>query len=217
MATTMTACLFYLLHYPPTFEQLRNEIDEVFNSVEEIKMGPQLESCRYLKACLDETLRLSPPVGGVLPREVLRGGMTIDGNFFPAGTDVGVSLYTLQRQEKYSHNALFFQPQRWMVEDTDTDHHETAMLAQSAFSPFSLGPRGCPGKGMAYGEMTLTLARIVFLFDMRLESNPPRIGKESQEPALFQTRDCFVSAHDGPVVEFRPRVKTESESLQQLI
>lgn len=68
MATTMTATLFYLLHYPSTLHLLRDEIDSKFHSADDIVMGPRLSSCIYLRACIDETLRLNPPVGGVLPR-----------------------------------------------------------------------------------------------------------------------------------------------------
>ena len=152
-ATTMTATLFYLLHYPSTLDRLRNEIDNTFSTVEDIVMGPMLNSCIYLRACLDETLRLNPPVGGVLPREVLNDGITIDGNFYPAGTDVGTSLYALQRQEKYFRNALSYEPQRWL-ETEGSSNDEKLVSTAAAFAPFSLGPRGCPAKGMAYAEVS---------------------------------------------------------------
>lgn len=153
MATTMTATLFYLLHYSLTLDRLRKEVDSTFAWVEDIVMGPQLNSCIYLRACLDETLRLNPPVGGVLPREVLNGGAIIDGDFYPAGTDVGTSLFALQRQEKLFRNALSYEPQRWLETEGSGNEEKSASTA-AAFAPFSLGPRGCPAKGMAYAEVS---------------------------------------------------------------
>ena len=86
-----------LIEYPSTLDRLRKEVDSPFSLIEDIVVGPQLNSCVYLRACLDETLRLNPPFGGVLPREILNDGAIIDGNFYPAGTDIGTSLYALQR------------------------------------------------------------------------------------------------------------------------
>jgi cytochrome P450 len=34
--------------------------------------------------------------------------------------------------------------------------------------PFSVGPRNCIGRNLAYAEMRLILARIIFSFDLRL-------------------------------------------------
>lgn len=206
MATTMTATLFYLLHYPSVLDRLRNEIETVFEKVEDIVMDPRLNSCIYLRACLDETLRLNPPVGGILPREVLKGGATIDGNFFPAGTDVGVSLYALQRQERSFRNALLYEPERWIGKES-LNNSGLSVTTHPAFAPFSLGPRGCPAKAMAYAEMMMTLARMLFTLDIRLESefSGARGGSNEVQPPQFRTNDFFVSTHDGPMVQFRER------------
>ncbi|KAL8841180.1 MAG: hypothetical protein Q9170_001034 [Blastenia crenularia] len=206
MTTTMTATLFYILHLPSTMDRLYAEIDSTFTSLEDIVMGPQLTSCRYLRACLDESLRLSPPVGGILPREVLHGGITISGNFFPQGADIGVPIYALQRQEKYFLNATSYEPQRWLVEKSDTTSvYGDVTQAYSAFSPFSLGPRGCPGKSMAYSEMMVTMARIVWLFEMKLTGQEDFARKRADGAVEFKTWDSFTSTHDGPVVSFRKR------------
>ena len=199
MATVMTATLFYLVHDPWTLAQLRKEIDETFQSVDEIRLGPQLSSCRYLKACIDESMRLTPPIPGLLPRKVVHGGLLIDGHHFPEGTEIGACLYALHRRESYFRNAAAFEPQRWLME------REATPLAYQAYSPFSLGPRGCPGKALAYAEMTLTLAKMVFLLDMRLESEVA--DHDSAGPVEFETRDFFVVAHDGPNVVFKNREK----------
>ncbi|KAL8789819.1 MAG: hypothetical protein Q9195_006654 [Heterodermia aff. obscurata] len=195
MATTLTATIFHLLHNPSTLTRLRTELDRTFSSATAIVIGPKLNTCTYLRACLDESLRLNPPVGGVLPREVLHRGLTINNNFFPPGTDIGVSLYALQRQEKYFTSPEVYEPARWAGGEGFTATTE-------AFAPFSLGPRGCPAKGMAYAEMMVVLARMVFLLEMRLVPGSELV---EQKPARFMTKDFFVSTHEGPVVQFRRR------------
>ena len=206
MATTLTATIFHLLHNPSTLSLLRAEIDRTFPSVTAIVMGPELNTCTYLRACLDESLRLNPPVGGVLPRETLHHGITIAGNFFPAGTDLGVSLYALQRQEKYFSQPEVYEPSRWIAGDEGVPKQdgEAFTATAEAFAPFSLGPRGCPAKAMAYAEMMVVLARLVFSLEMRLAPGSKVVGPA---PARFVTKDYFVSTHEGPVVQFRKRAR----------
>ncbi len=155
-------------------------------------------------------MRLSPPVGGLLPREVLPGGITIDGHHFPAGTDVGTPHYAIHHKEEYFPEAFAYKPERWIVGSGVSA--ESAALAHSAFCPFSVGPRGCIGKGIAYLELSIALARVVWLYDIRLAVNGPRVGEGS--PGLewgrrrtdeYQSFDAFVSMKDGPLVEFRAR------------
>jgi cytochrome P450 len=85
-ATALAATLFYLLRNPTKLATLQKEIRGMFSSADEIVGGKQLTDCHYLKACIDEAMRLAPPVPGLLPREVTAPeGITVDGVFLPCG------------------------------------------------------------------------------------------------------------------------------------
>jgi len=160
---------------------------------------------------------MTPGVGGILPREVLQDGITIDGKYFPPGVDIGVPIYALQHNEKYHSKPFEYIPERWLVNDAaqhgSLGSAASVALSKSAFCPFSVGPRGCVGKGMAYKELTLIVARLVFHFDMR--TAPGTTAGEGDfangEASLrhrkgeFQGFDKFVLKADGPMVEFRVR------------
>lgn len=196
--------------------KLNEEIRTAFTSVEEIRGGSKLSECRYLRACIDEALRMTPGVGGILPREVLSGGIIVENIYFPAGVDIGVPIYALQHNEAYHPQPFEYIPERWLVNEnikTGLGSSENVALAKSAFCPFSLGPRGCVGKGMAYKELSVILARMIFIFDMRIspgttagEGNPS-LGIESlrHRKREFQGLDKFVLKADGPMVEFKLR------------
>jgi cytochrome P450 len=222
-STAMAATLFYLVRHPDALAKATEEIRSKFSSVEDIHQGPQLTSCTYLRACIDEAMRLSPSVGGLLPREVLPGGITIDGERIPAGTIVGTPHYAIHHNPAYYPDPFEYRPERWIaVKNKDSGDEKIGMaagfteeqvaLAQSAFCPFSIGPRGCIGKGLAYVEMTNTLARVLFMYDLRKavgvadpgEGNP---GAEwgRHRPGEFQLIDTFTSLKNGPMVEFRRR------------
>lgn len=236
-STALSACFHYLLHNPTTLSSLTSIIRTTFPDLQSITLGPLLASCTYLRACIDEAMRLSPPVPSLLPREVLRGGMQIDGVHVPESTVVGVSAYALHRNEMYFPNRGAYDPERWMLAphpdpnpnlnpnpnnnsgpETPTSTpgtrtgtaaattEKTLALAQSAFCPFSIGPRGCIGKGIAYLELSVALARVLWLYEMRLvpEKGERGIGKGEEEEE-YKLIDCFVAHKDGPVVEFKVR------------
>lgn len=215
-ATSITSTVFYILHNPTVLAKLNDEVRSAFTHVEEIRGGGKLSECHYLRACIDEALRMSPIVGGILPREVLSGGITVDNTYFPAGIDVGVPIYALQHNEAYHPQPFEYIPERWLLNEnvkTGFGSLESVALARRAFCPFSLGPRACVGKGMAYKELSIILARLIYVFDMRIspgttagEGNPS-LGEESlrHRTGEFQGLDKFVLRADGPLVEFKLR------------
>ena len=212
IATALTATLFYCLHYPPALSRLQDEIRSVFADVDEIRSSQRLDSCHYLRACINEALRLSPPVGALLPREILPGGLTVDDQHFPEGIDIGVPHYALHHNELHYPEPFVFKPDRWIVStDPNCEKSSEAAVAaaQSAFCAFGLGRHVCVGRGLAYAEMSVMLARIFWLYDMRLWGSlgegRTSLGKGRERTNEFQTWDSFTSTHEGPMVEFKLR------------
>ena len=147
-----------------------------------------------------------------MPREVLSGGIEVDGHFFAKGIEIGVPHYAIHHNETYYPEPFRYMPERWLVEsEHDGQGTQQLALAQSAFCPFSIGPRGCVGKIMAYQEMMTVLARMLWEFDLRLERGS-KVG-EGFETGVegrrrrdeYQLYDNFASRSDGPMMEVRRR------------
>ncbi|RDW60060.1 putative cytochrome P450 67 [Coleophoma crateriformis] len=214
-STALAAAFFYLVHNPAALGKLEHEIRSTFSDIEEIHSSPTLNSCIYLRAVIDEAMRLSPPVGGILPREVLPGGIDIDGLHIPEGCVVGTPHYAIHHNADYYPSPFTFNPERWITDSSPFVTRDSVTLAQSAFCPFSIGSRGCIGKGVAYVELMTSLARVVWLYDMRKAQQEPwmsKIGEGSadqefgrQRVAEYQMKDSFTSFKDGPWVEFLAR------------
>jgi len=210
-STAMAGTFFYLAHNPATLQKLAKEIREKFDDVEEIVTGPKLNECHYLRACIDESMRMSPPVPGVAPRKVLAGGIEIDGHHIPEGFDVGVPHYTIHHNPDYYPKPFDYVPERWLTDPAANPMHDGLEAARSAFCPFSIGLRGCIGKGLAYVELTVTIARVLFLYDLRLApgmnlgggGKDMEVGRERANE--YQIEDRFASKKDGPILQFRPR------------
>lgn len=159
-------------------------------------------------------MRLSPSIGGLLPREVLPGGLEIEGRYFPPGTVIGTPHYAIHHNDAYYPEPFTFNPLRWIEASDTTD--ASVQLAQSAFCPFSIGPRGCVGKTMAYAEMKILLARMTWLYDMRLKEGStlgegnPALGLGRARKDEFQLDDWFAARAHGPMVEFKRRQESFS-------
>ncbi|KAI0481677.1 cytochrome P450 [Xylaria cf. heliscus] len=210
--TVMSALFFYLSRNNDIYDKLATEIRQTFATEADIRGGPRLASCRYLRACIDEALRMSPPVSGTLWRELYpderRKPFVVDGHVIPPGTQVGVSTYALHHDEDYFSAPFAFRPERWLTED-----QATLSRMHSAFCAFSLGPRGCAGKTMAYLEASLVLAKTLWRFDFeaasgregeRMSSTRRRIPLSSQGQALeldelprtrLRLRTCVIAAN----------------------
>jgi cytochrome P450 len=151
---------YFLLKNPRALEKLTKEIRRKFESADDITMIG-VNSCSYLLACLEESLRIFPPSPATHARYTPPGGITIEGNYVPEGIAVGIPIYAA------CHSALNFQdpdifiPERWTGEDRryDTDRKD-------AMQPFSLGPRNCIGPNLAYVETKLVITKLLWHFDM---------------------------------------------------
>lgn len=216
-STALSSLLFYLTRHPHALKRLQDEVRAAFADVEEIRYTTRLTSLPYLRACIDEAMRMSPPVPTLLDREILAGGAAIDGATYPPGTVVGVPIYAIHHHETYFPRSFEFVPERWIpgAESSAaagfTVTPTSVAVAKAAFHAFSSGPRGCVGKNMAYMELLVAVARTAWLFDMRLkEGDHTGEGGKGGEPGRersgeYQLKDWLIASRDGPVVQFKRR------------
>ncbi|PYH65111.1 cytochrome P450 [Aspergillus vadensis CBS 113365] len=160
-ATSLAAVTFYLLKNPEKMRKLRQEIETAFGVEEEITIQ-SVAGLKYLTACLEEGWRLYPPIPSGLPRQVPGEGFQIAGRWVPGGAAVSVHSWATSRSPKNFRNPDKFIPERWLGEPSYKDDNLQSVQV------FHVGPRNCIGKSLAYAEMRLILARLLFRFDLQL-------------------------------------------------
>ncbi|KAJ8120721.1 hypothetical protein ONZ43_g2641 [Nemania bipapillata] len=161
-ASLLTGTTYYLLKNPDKMKILTEEIRGRFKSNDEMTLEA-LSHLEYLNACLREGLRVYPSIPSAIPREIANGGNIVMGKWLPAGTRVSVHQTATYRSPANFKNPDEFVPERWLGDPTYKDD------IRESHQPFSVGTRNCLGMNMAWHEMRLLLAKLIFNFDMQTE------------------------------------------------
>ncbi|KAL7943935.1 cytochrome P450 [Trichoderma barbatum] len=164
-SSTMSAFIFYIGTNPDAYTKLVDEVRSAFATEEDItlKSTQQLE---YLHACLEETLRVYPPVNETPPR--VCPGATICGKHVPAGTRISVFQEATYHNPEHWAEPDCYIPERWLPKSHPLYDAKFKDDNRAVFKPFSYGPRDCLGKNLAYSEMRLIVSRILLRFDLEL-------------------------------------------------
>lgn len=174
ISTGIVGCLYLLLTNPEAMARLHKELDSTFKSEEDITMT-RVTSLVYLKAAIDEALRMYPSIPGDLRREIPQGGAVVCDNFIPQGTIISVYTFAISNIASNFAQPQRFCPERWLASERPEwakgDHLE-------ACQPFSIGPRNCIGMPLAYAETKLILARLLYRFDLELLDNVFELEKQ---------------------------------------
>ncbi|PKX90507.1 cytochrome P450 [Aspergillus novofumigatus IBT 16806] len=161
-ASLLSGVTYLLLQNSAAYQQLVDEVRSTFSSEKEINFI-SVNRLSYMLACLNEALRMYPPVANGMPRVVPKGGAQILGQYIPEQTYVAIPQWALYRREEYFAEPNAFHPERFLGDSRFANDRRDAL------QPFSVGPRNCLGRNLAYAEMRLILALIIFNFDMKID------------------------------------------------
>ncbi|CAE7002708.1 Cytochrome P450 monooxygenase [Pyrenophora teres f. teres] len=168
-ANTLTAWTYFACSDPKVYKRLVEEVRSQFKKAEDIVWeNVQPNKLPYLEATIDEAMRLVPPPSASQQRMIPPGGAVICGEFIPEGYAVAIPPVAINRLDINFANPTEYRPERWLPRtDIDWDDRFAGDKLQAS-QPFSMGPRVCPGKQLAYFELLLILASMLWHFDMEL-------------------------------------------------
>ncbi|KAI9168058.1 Cytochrome P450 monooxygenase BOA3 [Paramyrothecium foliicola] len=175
-ATTLSCIAYYLLKEPRVEKKLKDEIRGAFNKYEDIK-SQAAGRLPYLRAVCLEAMRIYAPLPFALPRVVPEGGDTVDGIMLPAGTIVSTNPMAAGLSSANWADPYEFKPERWL-EKSEGDRLD-------AVQPFSLGPRGCLGRNLAWTELATIVSKLYFTYDLELISKDVDWQRDSRMATLW--------------------------------
>lgn len=191
-SVVLTGAATFLAQNRRCFEKLRDEVLAAFGSTGGQGIdGEATARLPYLKAVVEESVRLFPPVSG-FPR--VSPGETVDGAYIPAGVVVLADTRTMARDPRnFGPDPDEFRPERW-IDPKDKD----AMNRKLTNLGFVPGPRGCLGLNMAQVEMRIILAKLVYAFDWEL------VGADGLDLVRKQ-RQMVMTTRPRILARFHPR------------
>ncbi|KAJ7481351.1 cytochrome P450 [Mycena galericulata] len=187
-ATLLTFTVYMLAEHPDVLAKLRNEILQVVGAARR-PTHTDFRELKYLRAVLNETLRLYPPVPfNIRAAQQATTFRSSDGGppiYVPTGTRVPYAPIIMHRRtDLWGPDALEFDPERFL----DARLHKYLTPNPFIFLPFNAGPRICLGLQFAYNEASFFLVRLLQRFSsiaLAPEAQPPA----SRPPAAWATED----------------------------
>ena len=158
-ASTLSWAWYLISQHPEVEKRLSNELDSLSTCSEFVDLPRFL----YTRQVIDETMRLYPS-GWLLTRKALRNDQ-LGEYFVPAGTEIYVTPYFIQRHPDLWEEPDRFNPDRFGPDNARRRH-------RLATIPFSTGPRNCIGEHFARMEMQIHLMTIAK--SLRLRYIPSR-------------------------------------------
>ncbi|KAI0837328.1 putative cytochrome P450 [Hypoxylon sp. FL0890] len=187
-ATTLSGATYLLLTHPDVLEKLKQEVRSSFKSVDEININ-SVNKLSYMLAILNESLRLYPPVTSSLVRVVPPSGEQIAGQFVAGGTFVEVQHWSMNHSKENWNEPWAFRPERFLLSTEEAAKQGNRL---DALQPFNVGPRNCIGRNLAYAEMRLILARLIYDFDMKLAEESDKWIERQKSFALWDRIPLYV-------------------------
>ncbi|OAG00254.1 cytochrome P450 [Paraphaeosphaeria sporulosa] len=143
---------------------LTTEIRFAFHSTENITLAA-LHDPPYLIAVIQEALRLCPAIPWVLPRRVPNGADSVCGIWLPGKRNSDITIQTP------------VSIQAWKL---------------TLIELFSTCPRNCMGQHLAWAEMRLTLAKLLFSLDLGVVAGKQFRWEQLRIFPLVETRSICV-------------------------
>ncbi|KAI0328645.1 cytochrome P450 [Cubamyces sp. BRFM 1775] len=180
-ACTLTFAVYRLAEHPDVLQRLREEILSVVGPTRRPTYD-DIRNMKYLRAVINETLRLYPPVPVnircAVKDTVLQSKTPGEKPFFlPNGMRVIYSVFMMhRRKDLWGPDALKFDPDRFLDERVQKYLTPNPFI----FLPFNAGPRICLGQQFAYNEASFMLVRLLQQFSAI--SFVPEVAPESVPP-----------------------------------
>jgi cytochrome P450 len=156
-ATSLAWTLNLLDANPSATARLRGELNAVLGDRK--PAFADLPRLPYLKMCLEESMRLRPPVWSY--SRMAAGPDRLGETDIPKGGLILLCNYAMHRDPRYWTEPDAFRPERFSQEESEK-------RPRYAYFPFGGGPRVCIGNGMAMMEGELVLACLLRAFDFRM-------------------------------------------------
>lgn len=183
----LSLTVFHLAKNPEIQKKLQGFLDEHLKSNVVEDLG-QLRGLNFLRACVNETARVTPLVNIATRVDDENDIKFEDGHVIPKGTGIILPLAQILQDPELWNDANTYNPERF---------RKDGIKFPLQYSPFGFaGGRVCPGKYLALAEIQLAVATIFKNFNVDL-------AEGQKDPAIKHFTTIFFE--NEIKVKFNPR------------
>ena len=179
-ALSLTWAIYHLHSNPRVLNCLREELDALADDTPE-----SLTAARYLKATVQETLRIHPIVTETLRK--LKAPLQLGEYVIPAGTAVAPATVLAHHNPITYPDPEQFMPERFIERS----------YSPFEYMPFGGGHRRCIGAAFASYEMAIVLGTLLKRYEFELVDSTPVVPKR---------RNVTIGPSSGVPVRVKPRI-----------
>ncbi|NXJ63071.1 CP24A protein, partial [Rostratula benghalensis] len=180
-ANSLLWALYNISRNPHVQQKLFQEIQSVL-AANESPSAENLKNMPYLKACLKESMRLTPSVP--FTTRTIDTEMVLGDYVLPKGTVLMINSHALGCNEEYFNGWTQFKPERWFQKNS---------INPFSHVPFGIGKRMCIGRRVA--ELQLHLALCWLIRKYRIVATDSKPVETLHSGILIPSRELPIAFH----------------------
>lgn len=210
-SSSLNSCIKYLAAYPHVQQRAHEELSKVVGD----SRSPTFEDepdLPYIRAMVKEILRIRP-VTNIGTPHYSTADVTYKDFFIPKGTVIAINQYAIHFDRYRYDNPEKFMPERYLGHPLKAgaytacaDPHERDHFG------FGAGRRICPGMHLAENSLFITLAKLLWAFEIR-----PHIGSDGREEEVDVSDDAYEEGANTLPKPFQVRFIPRSSSREGVV
>jgi len=210
-SSTLNSCIKYLAASPAAQARANEELSSVVGNYRSPTFDDE-EHLPYLRAMVKEILRLRPTTNIGIPHYTTVDVIYKD-YFIPKGTVVDIHQYALHLDPSRYEDAEAFKPERYLNHPLKAGAYAGLPdpYERDHFS-FGAGRRICPGMHLAESSLYITLAKILWAFEIR-----PSIGPDGKEEVLDVSDAAYEDGTSTLPKQFKARFFPRSAEREEVL
>ncbi|OBT52691.1 hypothetical protein VE04_06011, partial [Pseudogymnoascus sp. 24MN13] len=198
-SSSLNSCIKYLAAYPEVQQRAHTELSKVVGNSRSPTFEDEL-NLPYIQAMVKEILRIRPVTNVGQPHYTTAD--VVYGDFFiPKGTVIAINQYAIHFDRYRYDDPEAFKPERYLGHPLKAGAYAAAAdpFERDHFG-FGAGRRICPGMHLAENSLFITLAKILWAFEIR-----PHIGDDGKEEAVDVSDDAYEEGTSTLPKQFQMR------------
>jgi cytochrome P450 len=210
-SSSLNSCIKYLAANPEVQQRAHEELSKVIGESRTPTFDDESD-LPYIRAIVKEILRIRP-VTNIGTPHYSTADVTYGDYFIPKGTVISINQYAIHFDRYRYDDPEAFKPERYLRHPLKAGAYSAAAdpYDRDHFG-FGAGRRICPGMHLAENSLFITLAKILWAFEIR-----PHVGADGKEEVVDVSDDAYEEGSNTLPKQFQVRFIPRSKGREEVV